>query len=74
MTKQQLYFAIGVPVFTIIFGMAMNMVVVVWQSRDMGRRLDRIERTLELIQTDLKDFYRDITRLKLKAGLDYNHL
>jgi hypothetical protein len=70
MTDQQLYFAIGVPVFTVIFGMAMNMMVVVWQSRDMGRRLDKIERTLEVIQADLKEFYRDITRLKQKTGLE----
>lgn len=70
MTNQQLYFAIGVPVFTIIFGMTMNMIVVVWQSRDTGRRLDRIEHTLELIQADLKEFYRDITRLKQKTGLE----
>ena len=70
MTDQQLYFAIGVPVFTVIFGMTMNLMVVVWQSRDMGWRLDKIERTLELIQADLKEFYRDITRLKQKTGLD----
>ena len=70
MTDQQLYFAIGVPVFTVIFGMTMNMIVVVWQSRDMSRRLDRIEHTLELIQADLKEFYRDITRLKQKTGLE----
>jgi hypothetical protein len=70
MTNQQLYFAIGVPVFTVIFGIALNMMVVVWQSRDMGRRLDRIEHTLEIIQADLKEFYRDITRLKHKTGLE----
>lgn len=70
MTDQQLYFAIGVPVFAVIVGMTMNLTVVIWQSRDMGRRLDKIERTLELIQADLKEFYRDITRLKQKTGLD----
>ncbi len=36
---------------------------------DMSKRLDRIEHTLELIQADLKEFYRDITRLKERAGL-----
>jgi uncharacterized protein YoxC len=70
MTNQQLYFAIGIPVFAVIFGVMMNIIVVVWQSRDTGRRLDKIERTLEVIQTDLKEFYRDITRLKQKTGLD----
>lgn len=70
MTNQQLYFAIGIPVFAVIFGVMMNIIVVIWQSRDTGRRLDKIERTLELIQTDLKEFYRDITRLKQKTGLD----
>jgi hypothetical protein len=70
MTDQPLYFAIGVPVFAVIVGITMNMMVVIWQSRDTGRRLDKIERTLELIQADLKEFYRDITRLKQKTGLD----
>jgi uncharacterized protein YoxC len=70
MTNQQLYFAIGIPVFAVIFGVMMNIIVVLWQSRDTGRRLDKIERTLEVIQTDLKEFYRDITRLKQKTGLD----
>jgi hypothetical protein len=69
MTNQQLYFAIGIPVFAVIFGVMMNIIVVLWQSRDTGRRLDKIERTLEVIQTDLKEFYRDITRLKQKTGL-----
>jgi hypothetical protein len=81
MTDQQLYFAIGVPVFAVIFGMAMNVLVVVWQSNQLRQyvdarftavegRLDKMERTLEVIQADLKEFYRDITRLKQKTGLD----
>jgi uncharacterized protein YoxC len=70
MTNQQLYFAIGIRVFTVIFAMAMNVLVIVWQSRDTGRRLDKIDRTLEVIQADLKEFYRDITRLKQKTGLE----
>jgi uncharacterized protein YoxC len=70
MTNQQLYFAIGIPVLAVIFGVMMNIIVVVWQSRDTGRRLDKIERTLEVMQADLKEFYRDITRLKQKTGLD----
>jgi len=81
MTNQQLYFAIGAPVFTVILGMTMNVLVIVWQTNQLRQyvgvrfkavedRLDKIERTLELIQTDLKEFYRDITRLKQKTGLD----
>jgi len=81
MTNQQLYFAIGVPVFTVIFGIAMNVLVIVWQSSQFRQyvdarfngvegRLDKIEHTLELIQADMKEFYRDITRLKQKTGLD----
>ena len=81
MTDQQLYFTIGAPVFTVIFGIALNILAIVWQSgrleqhvgvrfRSVGERLDRIERTLELIQADLKEFYRDITRLKQKTGLE----
>jgi type IV secretory pathway VirB3-like protein len=81
MTNQQLYFAIGIPVFAVIFGVMMNVLVIVWQSnqlrqyvdvrfRSVEDRLDKIERTLEIIQTDLKEFYRDITRLKQKTGLD----
>jgi uncharacterized Ntn-hydrolase superfamily protein len=81
MTDQQLYFAIGLPVFTVILGMAMNVLAIIWQSNQLRQyvdvrfravedRLDKIERTLEIIQTDLKEFYRDITRLKHKTGLE----
>jgi hypothetical protein len=81
MTDQQLYFAIGLPVFTVILGMAMNVLAIIWQSNQLRQyvdvrfravedRLDKIERTLEIIQTDLKEFYRDITRLKQKTGLE----
>lgn len=81
MTNQQLYFAIGVPCFVVILGMIMNVLVIAWQNKQLREyvdvrfkavddRLDRIERTLELIQADLKEFYRDITRLKQKTGLD----
>jgi hypothetical protein len=81
MTNQQLYFAIGALVFMVIFGIAMNVLVILWQSnqlshcfgvrfRSIGDRLDQIGSTLETIQTDLKEFYRDITRLKQKTGLD----
>jgi type IV secretory pathway VirB3-like protein len=81
MTNQQPYFAIGIPVFAVIFGVMMNVLVIVWQSnqlrqyvdvrfRSVEDRLDKIERTLEIIQTDLKEFYRDITRLKQKTGLE----
>jgi hypothetical protein len=40
MTDQQLYFAIGVPVFTVVFGMAMNILVIVWQSAQLRNHAD----------------------------------
>lgn len=81
MTDQQLYFAIGVPVFAVFMGMLTNVVAVMWQSKGLDRsfgerfksiegRLDKIERTLEVIQTDLKQFYKDIAQLKARAGLE----
>lgn len=35
-----------------------------------NKRFDRIERTLEIIQADLKEFYKEISRIKQKTGLD----
>lgn len=35
----------------------------------MNKQIDRIERTLELIQSDLKEFHKDIVRLKERTGL-----
>jgi hypothetical protein len=81
MTNQQLYFAIGALVFMVIFGITMNVLVILWQRnqlrhcfgvrfRSIGDRLDQIGSTLETIQADLKEFYRDITCLKQKTGLD----
>jgi len=37
---------------------------------ETNRRMDAIEATLVVIQADLKEFYRDITRLKQKTGLE----
>jgi tetrahydromethanopterin S-methyltransferase subunit G len=36
---------------------------------DMAKRLDRIETTLSLIQGDLKEFYKDIAKIKAHIGL-----
>lgn len=69
MTDAQMYFAIAVPVFAIIMGTILNLIVVVWQSRGIEKRLDRVERTLEVIQGDLKQFYADIAKLKERSGL-----
>lgn len=69
MTNQQLYFAIGVPVFTILVGMLMNVIVIVWQSRGIEKRLDRIESRLTVIEQDYKVFFQDIARVKAKVGL-----
>ena len=76
MTNAQMYFAIAVPTFAVIIGMAMNIMVLVSQARGIEKRIDRVEdrlekmeRTLEVIQTDLKQFYTDIGRLKDRTGL-----
>jgi tetrahydromethanopterin S-methyltransferase subunit G len=94
MTNAQMYFAIAVPTFAIIIGMAMNIMVLVWQARGIDRRIDglekridgietrfekridgiearfdKLDRTLEVIQGDLKQFYTDIARLKERTGL-----
>jgi hypothetical protein len=37
MTDQQLYFAIGVPVFAVFMGMLTNVVAVMWQSKGLER-------------------------------------
>lgn len=81
MTDQQLYFAIGVPVFAVFMGMLTNVIAVMWQSKGLERtfgerfknveqRLDKMERTLEVIQADLKQFYKDIAQLKARTGLE----
>jgi hypothetical protein len=69
MTDAQMYFAIAVPVFAVIMGTILNLIIVVWQSRGIERRLDRVEHTLEVIQADLKQFYADIAKLKERSGL-----
>lgn len=76
MSNQQLYFAIGVPVFTILVGMMMNVVIIVWQAKGVekridaiDRRLDRIESRLTVIEQDYKLFFQDIARIKAKVGL-----
>jgi ABC-type uncharacterized transport system YnjBCD permease subunit len=40
MTNQQLYFAIGVPVFALVVGLAMNILVIVWQSKSVEKVLN----------------------------------
>ena len=37
---------------------------------DMNARLDRIDARLGLIEQDLKEFFKDITRLKIHTKLD----
>jgi hypothetical protein len=36
----------------------------------IGRTLSSIERRLELIETDLKQFYKDITQIRIKLNMD----
>lgn len=69
MTNTQLYFAIGVPVFAVLIGMCMNILVVVWQARGIDKRLDRIESRLTTIEQDYKVFFQDIARIKAKIGM-----
>lgn len=37
---------------------------------DIGKRIDKIDHTLEIIQADLKEFYKDIIRIKQKLGME----
>jgi hypothetical protein len=69
MTDQQLYFAIGVPVFTVLMGIIMNIFVIIWQARGIEKRLDKIESRLTVIEQDYKVFFQDIARIKTKMGV-----
>lgn len=79
MTDQQLYFAIGVPVFAVIFSTSVNILIIVWQARGLEkrmdtrmdaleRRLDRIESRLTTIGQDYKIFFQDIARIEARIG------
>ena len=50
MTNAQMYFAIAVPTFAVIIGMAMNIMVLVWQARGIDRRIDGIEKRIDGIE------------------------
>ena len=47
MTNAQMYFAIAVPTFAIIFGMSMNIIVLVWQARGIEKRMDSFDKRLD---------------------------
>jgi chromosome segregation ATPase len=47
MNNAQLYFAIGVPVFAIIMGMTMNIIVIVWQARGIEKRIEGLDRRID---------------------------
>ncbi len=54
-------------------GIAAVVVNVVWMGRtfsQLDKRLDKVEGTLEIIQFDLKRFYKDIAQLKARTGLE----
>jgi len=36
----------------------------------LGRHIDSLERRLSVVESDLKQFYRDIVSIKLKIGLE----
>ena len=83
MTDQQLYLAIGVPVFAVIFSTSVNLLAIIWQARGidkridgidkrldgLDRRLDRIESRLTTIEQDYKVFFQDMARIKARIGL-----
>ncbi|MBV8895213.1 MAG: hypothetical protein JO051_01790 [Acidobacteriaceae bacterium] len=76
MTDQQLYFAIGVPVFAVIFSTSINLLAIIWQAKGIDkrmdaleRRLDRIENRLTTMEQDYKIFFQDIARIKARIGL-----
>ena len=71
MTNAQMYFAIAVPTFTVIFGMSMNIIVLIWQARgienridtliDMvNRRIDAVEARLDKIERALEVIQGDL--------------
>lgn len=53
--------------------MLTNIVVMVWQSRGIEKRLDRIESRLTTIAQDYKMFFQDIARINAKVGLGSYH-
>lgn len=69
MRNQQLYFAILVPVFTVIMASSVNILAILWQAKGIEKRLDRIESRLTTIEQDCKVFFQDIARIKSKIGL-----
>jgi hypothetical protein len=69
MSNQQLYLALGLPVFAIFMAMLTNIIVIIWQARGIEKRLDRIEARLTTIEQDYKVFFQDITRIKAKVGV-----
>ena len=53
----------GGSVLTAIVALSLN---TYW----IGKRIDRVEATLDVVQADLKQFYRDIVQIKHKIGID----
>jgi hypothetical protein len=71
MSDQQLYFAIGVPVFAVFMGMLLNGATILWQSRNLDRtfserfksvdqRFTSIEGRLDRIERTLEVIQTDL--------------
>ena len=64
MTDQQLYFAIGIPVFTVFMGVLVNATAILLSNRMIDKRFDAIETrisdTKEILQADIKAFRSEL--------------
>ena len=64
MTNAQMYFAIAVPTFTVIFAMSMNIIVLAWQARGIEKRvdarIDAIEKRIDGVDARLDKIERTL--------------
>ena len=70
LTNQQIYLAIGLPIFAVFLGTITIILIIVWQSRGIEKRIGRLENIMDSIQSDLKRFYQENSRTNTKNGLE----
>ena len=70
LTNQQIYLAIGLPIFAVFLGTITIILIIVWQSRGLEKRIGRLENIMDRIQSDLKGFYQETARTKTKNELE----